>query len=239
MRRWLPLLVGAAALGARAEDSTLLFIAPANHTMPFVEIRDGQLQRGILKDLGEAIAARMGRTARFVVVPAKRVSAALARGEADGLCYTSPRWIDAAELHWSRPVFDYTGVVARRADMPPLSQLSQLAGLTLGTVAGYRYTEVEAALGPGFPRDDAPDMGRNLAKLAAGRIPYAMTEKLTLSYAMRENPQQGLQPALQTISYPTHCVFSPLRRLSLPAVDKAVDGLIGDGSVERLLARYR
>lgn len=230
-------LVGAGS--APASDASLVFIAPANHAMPFADTRRNVLERGILKDLGEAIAERVGLQARFIVVPAKRVSAALDQGEADALCYTAQRWIDATQVHWSRPLFDYTGVVARRADAVPIEQLSQLAGLPLGTVAGYRYPEVEEALGKQFARDDAPDMGRNLAKLAAGRVRYALTEKLTLAYAMREAPSQRLQPGPSTISYPTHCVFSTRRQLPLARLDKAIDSLLSDGSIDRILARYR
>lgn len=227
------------ATAAPAQEAPLVFIAPANHTLPFVDLQRGQLAGGILKDLGEAIAERVGRKPAFLVVPSKRVSAALDAGEADVLCYTAPRWIDATHIRWSRPVFDYMGVVARRADAPPLQQLSQLQDERIGTVAGYRYLEVEAALGPRFQRDDAPDMGRNLAKLTAGRVRYAMTEKLTLAYAMRESPAPGPQLALTTVSYPTHCVFSTRRNLPLTALDKAVEALVADGSIERILARYR
>ena len=224
---------------AAAQEPALVFVAPANHAMPFVDLQQGRLVGGILKDLGDAIAERVGRQAAYVVVPAKRVSAALDQGEADVLCYSAPRWIEARQVTWSRPVFDYSGVVARRADVPPLQDLTQLAGERLGTVAGYRYLEVEEALGMTFLRDDAPDMGRNLAKLTAGRVRYAMTEALTLAYAMRESKGPRPQKALTTVSYPTHCVFSTRRGLPVARLERAVDTLVTDGSVERILARYR
>lgn len=235
-RLLLALAVAAPAAGAAPP---LVFIAPANHGMPFVEVRGEQLTRGLLKDLGEAIAARLGREARFVVMPARRVSAAMAHGEADGLCYTNPHWIDARQLHWSRPMFDYAGVVARRADAPPVQTLKDLAGERLGTVASYRYAEVEAELGPGFLRDDAPDMTLNLAKLAAGRTRYALTESLTLAYASSRLAGPPLAAAVVTTRYPTYCAFSEQRGLPLADVDRAIDELMSSGSMNRLLARYR
>lgn len=239
-RRCWGLLIGLAASTAGAvQQAPLVFIAPANHTMPFVDVQRGKLVGGILKDLGEAIAERLGREAAYVIVPAKRVSAALDQGEADVLCYTAPRWIDARQVSWSKPVFEYAGVVARRTDAPALQNLGPLANERLGTVAGYRYPELEQALGPRFLRDDAPDMGRNLAKLTAGRVRYAMTEALTLAYAMREARGQGPQLALSTVSYPTHCVFSTQRGLPLARLERVVETLVTDGSVERILARYR
>ena len=86
------LLAGAGA--TQAQEAPLVFIAPANHALPFVDLQRGQLAGGILKDLGEAIAERTGRKASFLVVPSKRVSAPLDNGEADVLCYTAPAWIE-------------------------------------------------------------------------------------------------------------------------------------------------
>lgn len=235
-------LLGSLHAGAQAQAAgePLVFIAPANHAMPLVEIRQGQLTRGILKDLGEAIAAKLGRQAQFLIVPSKRVSAALDQGEADVLCYGAPRWVEATRIQWSRPVFDYAGVVARRADAPAVQDIGQLAGERLGTVAGYRYIEVEAALGANFLRDDAPDMGRNLAKLAAGRVRYAMTEQLTLAYAMRQSPGTAPVQALTTVRYPTHCAFSTRRStVPLAQLERAVDALVTEGTVDRILAQYR
>lgn len=225
----------AAALPAQAAPP-LLFVAPANHAAPFVELRGETLTGGILKELGDAIAARVGREARYVVMPAKRVGEALERGTADVLCYSSPQWIKVTKVRWSRPVFDYAGVVARRQDAPAVSSLSELAGEPIGTVVAYRYAEVEAALGARFVRDDAPDMSRNLAKLAAGRTRYAMTEQLTLAYARRSAP---LQLALETTRYPTYCAFSLQRQLPLDELDRAIEGLVKDGEVERILSHYR
>jgi polar amino acid transport system substrate-binding protein len=206
--------------------------------MPLAELRGDVLQRGILKDLGELIAERAGLKARFVPVPPKRVAAALAAGEADAVCHVAQGWVEG-ELHWSRPLLDYTGVVASRQGTPPLRRLKDLADQPVGTVAAYHYPEVIQALGPRFRRDDAPSMGSNLRKLAAGRTRYALTEKLTLGHAMREHPELGLVAALQTVSYPTHCVFGLHRPLPLAALDRAIDALVSEGHVERLLARYR
>lgn len=222
-----------------AQEAPLVFIAAANHTMPFSELHQERLTGGIVKDLGEAVAARLGRSARFIVVPARRVSRLLESGGADALCYTTRDWIAAKAVHWSPPLFDYTGVVARGPQAQPRRQLSELAGERLGTVAGYVYPEVEAALGAGFLRDDAPDMDRNLAKLAAGRVRYALTERLTLAYATRKAPQQGLAPMLNTVSYPTACAFSTRRGLPLARIDQVMAGMLKDGSIERILARYR
>ncbi len=217
----------------------LVFMAPANHAMPLADVRNGELRDGILKDLGEAIAARLGRPAQFVVIPSRRVNTSLARGEVDALCYVSPGWLDAGPLHWSRPLFDSVAIVAARAGTPALGQLADLRGERIGTVAGYRYRELDEALGPGWLRDDAPSMASNLAKLAAGRVRHAMTDQLSLAYAMKRSPQASLVPALTTLALPTHCAFSPARHLPLAAIDRAMDALVADGTVERILARYR
>jgi len=42
----------------------VVFVASENNTMPLAAFEDGQISNGIVKDLGQAIARRLGRTAR-------------------------------------------------------------------------------------------------------------------------------------------------------------------------------
>src|SRR5471030_2525969 len=87
--RLLPLLLVPTMAGA-AEAPPLLFIAPTNHSMPMARFQNGELTGGLLWDLGELIARRMGRRAVFVSIPSRRVSDALSDGHADAVCYVLP-----------------------------------------------------------------------------------------------------------------------------------------------------
>lgn len=220
------------------EPPPLRFIAPLNHAMPFADFKQGEVQTGIVKDISEAVAARMGRRADFVSVPPRRVGQVLAAGGADGVCYVGRGWIDG-EFHWSPPVLEQVVVLASRADVPPPDNVQSLAGQPIGTVHGYRYPPLEPVLGRSFVRDDAPSMLINLRKLAAKRTRFAMTEQITLDFYIKLHPQDSLKAALPMGRYPTHCLFTLAHALPLEQLDRAVRELVREGGVEKILARYR
>lgn len=223
---------------AVAAEPALRFIAPLNHAMPFGGFEQGRFATGIVKDLSDDMARRIGRDIEYVPVPPRRVGQVLAAGEADGVCYVARDWIDG-DFHWSPPVLEHVGVVAAQSQAPAVTRIEDLAGKPLGTVHAYRYPQFEQALGARFVRDDAPSMLINLRKLAARRTDYALTEQITLEYYNKLHPQDGLKAALQTARYRTHCVFTLARPLPLAQLDQAARDMVKDGSVERILARYR
>lgn len=223
---------------AQSAEPPLRFIAPLNHAMPFGGFEKDKLTTGIVKDLSDAIAERLGRPAEYISVPPRRVEQVLAAGEADGVCYVARDWIDG-NFHWSPPVLEHQGVVAARPQSPPVTRLQDLAGQPLGTVHSYRYPQFEQALGKQFVRDDAPTMLINLRKLAANRTRYALTEQITLEFHNKLQPQDGLKAAFTTIRYRTHCAFTLAHPLPLDRLDQAVKDMVRDGSVARILARYR
>ena len=237
----LPLLAGLALGGiarAAAPAQEIVFVAPTNLTMPLARFESEQLSGGILKDLGEAIAQRLGLQPRFVTQPSKRVGPALQQGKADGVCYVLPHWLEGS-YNWSVPVIPNAGLVVAHGDAPAARAVADFADKPLGTVLGYRYPQFEQPLGSHFVRDDAPTMEANLRKLAAGRIKYAIIEQNTLAYFLRSNPGVPLKGILQVAHYTTQCAFSRESKLPFAEVNKAIGGLVTDGSVERILTRYR
>ena len=227
------------ALGGPAMAAEeIVFIAATNHTMPLSHFQNGIITDGIIKDLGEAIARRLGREARFVSVPPKRVSLTLAGGEADSVCYAIPRWLNGT-FNWSKPLITATGVLVARAGAPQVKSLTDLAGKPIGTVAGYRYLNVEQTLGGDFIREEAPSMESNMSKLAVGRMQYAITERTTFDYLARSSGKQAIRVDLEFEALKAQCAFSGKSKIPFPVIEKAVNSLIDDGSIERILARYR
>ncbi len=223
---------------AWSAEPPLRFIAPLNHAMPFGGFEQGRFATGIVKDLSDDIARRLGRSVAYLPVPPRRVAQVLAAGEADGVCYVARDWIDG-DFHWSPPVLEHAGVVAAHAQAPVLTSVQALADQPVGTVYAYRYPQFEQALGKHFVRDDAPSMLINLRKLAAHRTHYALTEQITLQYHNKLHPKDGLTAALLTVRYRTHCAFTLAHALPLQRLDEATRDMVRDGSVERILARYR
>ena len=223
---------------AEASADEIVFIAATNHAMPFSQFQDGALTDGLIKDLGEAIGQRLGRQVRFFSVPSKRVPLALANGEADGLCFSIPHWIDG-NFNWSKPFLSTSSVLVARAGSPVIKSFDALAGIAVGTVAGYRHPEMEAALGNRFVREYAPFMESNFRKLEAGRMQYAIVEKLSFNYLTRFLPKHAIRIDLEFDRIQARCAFSPKSAIPFADTSRAINSLIDDGSVERMLARYR
>ena len=238
-RAFLSILLATSCFGsAFAAEAEVVFLAGAHHTMPLSQFDQGVLSTGIVKDIGEAIAQRLGRRARFVTVPPRRVAGMLQAGAADSVCFVMPGWIDG-DFRWTQPLIPVHGVLVARTNAPAVRRIADLAGKPIGTVAAYRYTSFEAGLGKQFVRDDAPFMANNVQKLLAGRMQYAIMEKMTYDYLMRGAQKPPLRADLEFDPVRAQCAFSRKSAISFAKVEQAVKGLLADGTIEKILARYR
>jgi len=218
----------------------VIFVSTQGNTMPLAAFEGEQIKDGIVKDLGIAIARRLGRTARFVTVSRNRLVSSLTEGQADGVCYVLPAWLGDAPLRWSRPLIPNRDLVVGRMDAPAVASTAELADEPIGTVLGYRYPELEGLLGSRFRRDDAPDMPSNLRKLAAGRLRYAIVDQLTLQYEMRTSLSQFKPGSSLTVaSFGAACAFSLKGRVPADELQRSADALLLDGTMDAILARYR
>jgi ABC-type amino acid transport substrate-binding protein len=223
---------------ATAAPRELVMLAPLNHTMPIARFTGTELTGGILKDLGDLMAAKLGRTARYVAVPSRRVALMLARGEADGVCLVQPHWIDG-DFRWSAPLIPTGGVVLARADAPVIARLEDLRGKKVGTVAGYRYQYIGPLLGRDFLRDDAPSAEHNLRKLLAGRTQYALMELTSAAYQVRNDATRSLRLDITYESDMARCAFSPKSAIPYAEIKQATDSIAAERGVDKIMARYR
>lgn len=237
-KRFVCVLAALAGGAAHAGKDELRMIAPLNQVMPLAGFNDDKLSAGILKDLGEAIAERLRRRAVFVSVAGEQVGAVLSKGTADGICYVRPFWIDGS-FDWSRPLIPDAELVASHPDMPVVRSLLDLRDRTVGTVVNYRYPRVEQVLGAHFRRLDAQTMEENLRNVMQGSVRYTVIAQSTLAYQLKVNKSLKLRPDLKVASFSAQCAFSRRANVAFSEVNKAINALIDDGSVARILARYR
>ena len=221
-----------------AAPRPISFVALRSEPVPLAFFRSNTLEGGILKDLGEAIAEKLHTTAVFVTIPRLRIDDALARGEVDAICDARPEWY-GSRLNWSAPIFVNANVLIMRNGATAVSRFEQLRGKTVGGVFGYVYPDLDAQVGGAYRRDDAPTMVNSIMKLQAGHIDYAVVNKITFDWELRTNPELRSFPALTIRQYQAQCGFSPAGNISFAQASRAVDELIKDGTVERILARYR
>jgi len=234
------LAVFLAGSDARATDepSALRVVAPTNQSMPMLKMEQQKPVDGVLKDLGELLASRLGLKPVFLPFPGKRAGPGVASGTADLLCYVKPEWIEDNVL-WTRLFLSGVGVIAASASAPPISQLQDLRDERLGTVLGYRYPVLEQAFKQSIRREDATDAETNLRRLSFGRVRYAVTERATLDYYLRTNPTAGIREVLDVEHYQLGCALAPGKADLLLPINKAIDRMMNDGSLEALLSRYR
>jgi polar amino acid transport system substrate-binding protein len=237
-RALLPLLAMLAGGSVHAANEEMVFLAPTNTAMPLARFTNGQLSEGILKDLGAAIAHQLGREARFVSMPSKRVGMAMRNNEADAVCYVLPQWMDG-QFHWSRPLLPNAAILVAHPDAPPIRTLKDLAGKKVGTVNGYRYPELDALLGKDFLRDDAPSTEHSLNKLAAGRTRYAIVGKSMLEYRQRTDKRFKIRIDHVFAGITAQCALAPGSRVLPVQFDKAINNLVDTGAVVRILSNYR
>ena len=235
---FITLLLSLSFAAASAAQGELRMLAPLNHVMPLARFHDQKLTGGILKDLGDAIALRLGRRAVYVSVAVDQVGPALAQGKADGLCYVRPFWIDGV-FDWSRPLIPDAELVASTIEAPVIASLLDLRDRPVGTVAGYRYPRVEQVLGLRFQRRDSATMEESLQAMAAGSARHTVLNRATLLYQLKHNKSLKLRADLVLASFSAQCAFSKRGKVSFSDVDQAINTLIDNGSVEAILARYR
>jgi len=227
-----------AAQPAAGSRESIVFVASTEEAMPLAQYRGDVLEQGILKDLGEAIAEQLHRKAVFVALPRKRSETALITGTVDGVCYARKEWTDIT-LYWSKPFIPNSNLLVAAAGVEPPKAIPDLKGQTIGTVLGYRYPELDAALGSAFRHEDAPNMASNIEKLRLSHVRYAVVDGAIFAYERKRDDRLKQLPTLAISSFNARCGFSPASKIPFSDIDTAIDKLIDDGSFKRILDRYR
>jgi polar amino acid transport system substrate-binding protein len=219
----------------------LVFAISTGSAMPMTEFSDQRLSGGLLKDFGDALAERLQLTARYVLVPRKRVEWTLRTGKADIVCDLRPEWLDGRDYRWSSAIFTNNMIVATRIDTPAVQSLRDLRGARLGTILGYRYPEIDAAIGKGYMRDEALSDDANLSKLVLHRFDYLLTNSLHFDYARSVHPaRQQLNPSsLKISSFDTYCAIRQDSKLPIERLNSAIAAMHRQGAIERIMAHYR
>lgn len=211
--------------------------------MPLLDWREERVQGGIVPDLAQAVAHRLGRSVHFVVMPRARMDAAALAGDADLRCYVRPAWTSTPEAYaWSGELFPVANVIVGHAGVPAPQSLAELpARSVVGGTRGYRYPPLEAGFQAGtWLREDAVDQEKLLLKLSLRRHPYAVTDALTLGWFLRQSPHAALAPwRLEVSQEPVHCAVPKAGRVDAARLLAAVEAVRRSGEVATILQRYR
>lgn len=235
---WLAALLVVTAAHAADRPAELRIVAPTNQSMPMLKMRGPAPVEGLLKDLGETLAQRLGMSATFMALPSKRAGPAVASGAADLLCYVKPAWLDDMVL-WTLPFLPGTGIIAAHPAAPAVMTLQELKDEPLGTVLGYHYPILDQAFMKPIRREDVPDATTNLRRLALGRIRYAITDRAALDHFLKDNPASGLREVFEVERYVLGCALSPQQAALLAPLNRVIERMQSDGTLDALYNRYR
>ncbi|MVW76213.1 substrate-binding periplasmic protein [Pseudomonas xionganensis] len=230
-----------AAQASLANDRALRFSVNDSWAMPMVRIEAGQAVGGILFDLQQRLATKVGRQARMLVMPRLRVQQALENGDIDVRCYVSPNWLGSGHHRyiWSLPFMTQRDLLVGRekGTLRP----EQLRNQRLGTVLGFTYPSLEPLFADGrLRREDARTQEQVLLKLQAGRYPYAVSNDLSLHWFNRQHPTSPRLHALGEISSdPIACIVRDAPDVPTMALLRAMVQMKQAGEFEAILRAYR
>lgn len=232
------IFISVANAHAANEVKHIVFGVSTANAMPLAHFQGEEIDSGIVKDMGEAIANKLGMQPRFVTLSRKRASAALLAGEVDGICDAMPEWYGRT-VNWSPPLIANEGWLVAAANVRAPKSLMEIKGEKLGLIAGFVYPELDAAFGKNYPRDDAPNMPSNIRKLLAGRQRYAIVDRLSFEYEAGFTPELRNFEVLVLSRFRSSCAFSKSSKIPFNKVNRAIHQLMKDGTITRILARYR
>src|SRR3989442_15228332 len=229
---WIAFLI-AAVPAASAQNQELVWAADAEGGAPytFPDPRNPAKIIGFEVDLANALAARMGRTARFVQNQWDGLVPGLERGEyqvvINGLEITPER---AEKIHFSTPYFYSTLTITTRADDTRVQRAEDLRGLTVGVLRVTFAERYVQALGNITIRSYDGQVQQFL-DLALGRLDAVVMDTPVASY-------YATGPQVRNFEIPARMAFGIGIRKNdeelLHQINAALEAMRRDGTVRKI-----
>ncbi|WP_413288156.1 substrate-binding periplasmic protein [Bdellovibrio sp. HCB337] len=228
---------------AENEKNILRFSASSTWPMPYGQIKDGVLVDGFMLDIANAISKEMGLEPQIIVLPRNRTEQGALSGAYDIRCHLTKKWVPDPDLFiWSEPLFVFSTIVIGHKGTPRVKKLSDLNGKTLGTVLGYSYPALNEAIDQGkIIRDDTENQTAAYQKVGVGNNLYAVTDELSFEYYLKTSGKrlQFAKWQLELSSDVSHCAILKKSKVDPMQINKAIQRLKRDGTIDKILARYR
>ena len=208
---------------------------------PYVEMTGAELDNSVTRDLGELVAANLGRRLSFVAVPNNRIEDALKSGRIHMICNTQPQWHSQPELlHWSAVLYEDADVLATPASQPAPQTLASLQGALVGTTIGYHYSsELTRAFERGdLVRRDVRNIETRLKMLERGRLDASIDLRRALSYQLHKHPADIRVSDWPLELFALRCAAPKTTAGSADLVE-AIDKLLALGQIQQILNRYQ
>lgn len=226
-----------------ASSQVLRFSVSTSWGMPFGQFENEEITGGLIYDLALAISDKNKLRPQFVLLPCNRIDSGAQNKEFDIRCYVTPEWVmDKNSYLWSDPLFEISDIVVGHINVPPMKKLTDLNGKKIGTVLGYIYPALEKGIKSGsIEREDAENQKSVLQKLAHARTNYAISNSLSYVYFLKtsENRAQLAKWQKKISSTSFHCAILKNSHLKTRELITSIRALKKNGSIERILSKYR
>lgn len=221
----------------------LYFGVNSNYTLPLIEIKNPlhkpEVESGLLKDLGDAIAGEMKLKPTWILLPKNRVAPSLLNGDIDLICHLHEIWQSKikTDVWWTQELYQSVNVIVYLGKKS-VANLKDLNGERVGTVVNFIYHDLE----PEFTtkritREDGTNNQSNIQKLIHGRLDYIVMSNLEYDYFSRIYPELK-ESDLRMDGVRTKCALSKRSKFTLEQVNHAIDGIKKSGAYNKILKTY-
>lgn len=199
--------------------------------------------RGIMFEVGEAVAKQIGVKAKYTEVPFGSLIPDLTSGRADVM--SAPLFITpqrAEVLDFSSPVYGWgEGLIVKESSVKPYADLASMKGDTVGVlVNSVQYNMIKDTPGVKEVRT-YPDYVHLMADIRAGRADVGVIDPPSIVYQMKTHNVSGLKlvPSYKPVNqWKIGLAVKKGDKDVLDAVNAAVAKIKQDGELKRILTEW-
>ncbi|MDO6527705.1 transporter substrate-binding domain-containing protein [Motilimonas sp. 1_MG-2023] len=226
---------------ALAKSLLVVTYAPSDNA-PYVFLGPSGAESGIIVELMDELARRADVVVSYQQVARKRLEYSLQTGKVHVVVTSSPKWLaEPDKVDWALPIFDEKNVLVIRRDSPNITNVEDLIGLTLGTVLGYAYPEIDNELTNGLViRSDSLEVMHNLTRLKAGRLDAVVTSDIQGTWLLKESGYQN-ELVFASFLFSEQKITPAVSKLSpvpLDQLNQVLQSMLDDGFITKLLQKY-
>ncbi len=229
---------------AAAQTRELRWAGDPEGGAPFVEADPARPDTvvGFDVEIAGLIAAKLGRTPRFINIAFTSLDQSIARGDADmalsGIEDTPAR---RATMAPSIPYYEFREVLSvRDTDAPRLRALTDLRGRRVGTLGGTIAYEIllRAEHDVGLTAVSYDDDVHPYSDLIVGRLDAVLLDNVLAERRHRFMRGFSVQPGTVAIGHYV-VLLAPQEAPLRDAINEILRGAMRDGSLERVFRRWR
>lgn len=211
-----------------------------SHKMPWVRLEGEFIRGGLLVEMGQLLASEMQHTARFKMVPRKRVEPLLQTHEIDLICNYRPAWFDEPDkVWWSGPVLRQGDVLVSLRDSGLTADASGLSGHRISMTLGYHYPELQTLMaGAAYQRIDVKFEEMTLQQVLNKGADFAILNSYMFDWYVHENPQHAFAPPNYVSIFDFECAMSKASTIKPEVLQAANKRISEQGRYVQLARKY-